>query len=286
MSYALWLAAISAVFVVLERLWPRRPDPGPWRRGIATDAFYVVFNGHFLGLVLVGLSAPLRDRFEAAARALGLAPTLHLDLAASLGAGAQFAIALVTIDLLKWAIHNLLHRVPWLWEVHKVHHSIEQMDWLGSMRFHFGEALVYDGLLYVPLALLGIRGEVLFALAVVGTAIGHFNHANLRWRIGPLRYLINSPEMHVWHHAQDLAPARNFGINLAVWDWLFGTAYLPSHDPPRLGFDGIDRFPTGPLGQALWPFRRWAGRGRHDRRNVAGDGPHLAADQRPTEPRP
>ena len=98
------------------------------------------------------------------------------------------------------------------------------MDWLGSMRFHFAEALIYDGLLYVPLAVLGFRGEVLFALAVVGTAIGHCNHANLRLRIGPLRDLINSPEMRVWHHAHpDAGPTdRNFGINLAIGDWLFG----------------------------------------------------------------
>jgi sterol desaturase/sphingolipid hydroxylase (fatty acid hydroxylase superfamily) len=258
MSYALWLAAISAAFVALERLWPRRPDPGPWRRGIAADAFYVVFNGHFLGLLLAGLTAPVRDRFEASARALGFAPTLHLDLASPLGGGAQFAIALIAIDLLKWAIHNLLHRVPWLWEVHKVHHSIERMDWLGSMRFHFGEALVYDGLLYVPLALLGFRGDVLFAFAVVGTVIGHFNHANLRWRIGPLRYVINSPEMHVWHHAHDVARTRNFGINLAVWDWIFGTAYLPVRSGRRCGPSDGGRAADGTMRATSRVVRRTA----------------------------
>jgi sterol desaturase/sphingolipid hydroxylase (fatty acid hydroxylase superfamily) len=258
MSYALWLIALSAAFVALERLWPRRPDQGLLRAGLATDAVYVVFNGHFLGVLLAALTTPVRGRFEAAATHLGAAPALHLSIAAPLNAGAQFAIALVGIDLLKWGIHNLLHRVPWLWEMHKVHHSIERMDWLGSMRFHFGEAIFYDALLYVPLAMLGFRGDVLFALAVVGTAIGHFNHANLRWRIGPLRYVINSPEMHIWHHARDGETLRNFGVNLAVWDWLFGTAWLPDHPPARLGFDGIEAFPRDPIGQTLWPLRRWA----------------------------
>ncbi|MEZ4391427.1 MAG: sterol desaturase family protein [Polyangiales bacterium] len=256
MSYALWLAAISAAFVVLERLAPRRPDPGALRPGVLTDAFYVVFNGHFLGLTLAVITVPAVRAVERAAASLGLASTLHARVAEGLSPLAQFALAFVLIDLLKWLIHNLLHRVPALWRFHQVHHSIERMDWLGSMRFHFAEALIYDGLLYVPLAVLGFRGEVLFALAVVGTAIGHFNHANLRVRIGPLRYLINSPEMHIWHHVHPDAgpPDRNFGINLAVWDWLFGTAYVPDHPPARLGFEGVERYPKNPLGQALRPM--------------------------------
>ena len=256
MSYALWLAAISAAFVALERVAPRRPDPGLLRPGIVTDLAYVVFNGHFLGVVLAALTAPVTRGFERLAASLGLASSLHARVAEGWSAAAQFVVALLAIDLLKWLIHNLLHRVPWLWEFHKVHHSIEHMDWLGSMRFHFAEALIYDGLLYVPLAILGFRGDVLFALAVVGTAIGHFNHANLRVHIGPLRYILNSPEMHVWHHTHpDAGPVdRNFGINLAIWDWLFGTAYVPEHAPSRLGFEGIETWPRGPVGQALRPF--------------------------------
>lgn len=256
MNYALWLAAISVAFAVIERLAPRRNDPGVLRPGLATDLAYVVFNGHFLGLALAGVTVPATQALEGWASAQGLSSTLHARLASGWSLTAQFVVALVVIDLLKWLVHNALHRVPWLWEFHKVHHSIEHMDWLGSMRFHFTEALFYDGALYVPLAVMGFDARVLFALAVVGTAIGHFNHANLRVRIGPLRYLINSPEMHVWHHAHpDAGPTdRNFAINLAVWDWLFGTAYAPDEDPSRLGFEGVETWPHDPLGQALRPF--------------------------------
>jgi sterol desaturase/sphingolipid hydroxylase (fatty acid hydroxylase superfamily) len=134
------------------------------------------------------------------------------------------------------------------------------MDFLGSLRFHFGEILVYKSLLYVPLALLGFDGTALFVIAVVSTAIGHFNHANLRVRMGPLKYVLNGPEMHVWHHAHPSAGPTdvNFAINLALWDWLFGTAYLPPEPgPPRaLGFEGIEAFPTDPVRQELWPASR------------------------------
>jgi hypothetical protein len=64
MSYPLWLAAISIAFVALERAAPRRPDPGLLRPGIVTDVADVVFNGHFLGLILAAATAPLSRGFE------------------------------------------------------------------------------------------------------------------------------------------------------------------------------------------------------------------------------
>jgi sterol desaturase/sphingolipid hydroxylase (fatty acid hydroxylase superfamily) len=93
------------------------------------------------------------------------------------------------------------------------------------------------------------------ALAVVSTVIGHMNHANVRLRFGPLAYIVNSPHMHLWHHVHESAGPmnRNFGINLAVWDWLFGTAYLPKEEPARLGFEGVESFPKTLVGELVWP---------------------------------
>jgi sterol desaturase/sphingolipid hydroxylase (fatty acid hydroxylase superfamily) len=263
-TYWVWLAGLSAVFVVLERLRPRDPTQRLVRPGLATDLAYAVLNGHWLGVGIAVAAAPLARALDALLEAGGL--SIHLGIAASWPWWAQLAIAFVAIDLAQWGIHNLLHRVPALWELHKVHHSIRHMDFWGSLRFHFGEAVVYKTLQYVPLAILGFDGGVLFAIAVVSTAIGHFNHANLRVRMGWLRYVLNGPEMHVWHHAHPSAGPTNvnFAINLAVWDWLFGTAYLPPVEgPPRaLGFEGVEDFPGDPVRQELWPLwqRRYARR--------------------------
>jgi sterol desaturase/sphingolipid hydroxylase (fatty acid hydroxylase superfamily) len=67
--------------------------------------------------------------------------------------------------------------------------------------------------------------------------------------LGPfMRKLFNSPEMHIWHHAYHLPKERkygvNFGLSLAIWDYIFGTDYIPydGRDIP-LGFPGLDRFP-------------------------------------------
>jgi sterol desaturase/sphingolipid hydroxylase (fatty acid hydroxylase superfamily) len=171
----------------------------------------------------------------------------------------QFLALLVTFDFSHWLIHNALHRVPLLWRFHQVHHSIEEMDWIGNWRFHWAEVVFYRSLLYVPAAFFGFSGFVMFWYGVLNTLIGHFAHSNLRFHIGPLKYVFNSPEMHIWHHAHpESGPIdRNFGITLSIWDWFFGTAHLPAaKNPARLGFAGIESYPRNIFGQWLAPFVR------------------------------
>ncbi len=91
-------------------------------------------------------------------------------------------------------------------------------------------------------------------------AIGHLNHANINLPLGPLKYILNSPQMHIWHHARHLPEARfgiNYGITLSLWDYLFGTAVIPGdgRDIP-LGFEEVDRYPHGFFSQMLQPFRK------------------------------
>ena len=256
MTYVYALAVISAIFVVLERLRPRYRDQPILRAGILTDVFYVVFNGHFLGLLLAKASKPAIAWFDGVLTSWNIRESFYYGLASQLPGWLQFIVALLVIDFVHWSIHNMLHRVPALWELHKVHHSIEHMDWLGSMRFHWSEVVIYKTLSYPVLAFLGFDGGVLLALAVVGTAIGHFNHSNMGVKIGPLKYLLNNPEMHIWHHTHpDCGPPMcNFGINLSVWDWIFGTAHVPDAPPAKLAFDDIDEFPHTAAGQLLHPL--------------------------------
>ena len=248
LSYYNWLAGLAVLFMGLERLWPRMAGQRLLRRGWWSDAAYIVFNSKYLGVLLGYVTVLWIGRLDA---------VMPPAWARAWPWWLQFAVLLVAVDFLKWCIHNLLHRVPWLWEFHKVHHSIVEMDWLGDWRFHWGEILVYNGLLYVPTALLGARGEVALAVGVFDTLIGHFAHANLSWRIGGLKYLINSPEMHLWHHNHpECGPVnRNFALTLSVWDWMFGTAHVPAHDPARLGFAGVEAFPAELPGQWLAPLR-------------------------------
>ncbi len=262
-GYPFWLLVVSIAVMALERLRPWRRSQRMLRPQFGQDLLWLFFNGHMAGVLVamatgrvLGWAAPGFERLEAV-RMIAAQP-LWL----------QFVVFFVLKDLMEWGVHNLLHRVPWLWEFHKVHHTIEELDWIGSFRFHWMEIVVYRGLTYAPLAILGVDGQVILAIAVVATLIGHLNHSNLDLTWGPLRYVLNSPRMHVWHHDRQWPAERsrgvNFGISLSLWDWLFGTAWWPSveerpeQQPERLGFPGLERFPrsfverlTSPLSK-LW----------------------------------
>ncbi len=255
-AYWFWLVAVSLLFVGLERIAPRDPAQKLARPGLVTDLVYIVMNGHVWGMVIAMLATPIADALDRLCASLGF--DLAQDWASSLPWGVQLAAAFVCTDFLQWCIHNLLHRVPWLWRFHRVHHSIRVMDFWGNFRFHVVESVVYKSLQYIPLALLGFDWSVLFVLAVISTVMGHFNHANLRVRMGPLRYVFNGPEMHIWHHVHaSHGPTNvNFAIGLSLWDWLFRTAYLPDQAPQALGFPGVETYPTDVVRQTLAPLTR------------------------------
>ena len=260
-SYLFWLLVVSIFCAAVERLRPWRAEQAMFRRQFGQDVFWLFFNGHFAGILVARVAAFVFARVTPViehARSIGLVATSP--------AWVQFLVFLVLKDLLEWGVHNLLHRVPWLWEFHKVHHSIEELDWIGNFRFHWMEIVVYQGLAYLPLMILGARDDVILAIAVVSTLVGFLNHANLNISWGPLRYLINSPRMHVWHHDLDWPADRpsgvNFGIVFSAWDWLFGTAHwpapdaLPEQQPREFGFHGMETFPRGLVGRLLYPLSR------------------------------
>ena len=259
-SYAMWLAIVSLLCLGLERIKPWRSGQAMWRPQLSQDLIWLVLNGHYFGIAIskasTYLGAQLAPDFFAALRRVEWLETWPL-LAQALG-------WFVVKDFCEWCVHNLLHRMPVLWRVHKLHHSIEHMDWIGNFRFHCGESVIYQTLTYLPLVVLGVDGPVLLAIAVLGTLIGHLNHSNLNLTWGPLRLLLNSPRMHIWHHASappsDRPYGCNFGICLSLWDWIFGTAHWPSQQlaptqqPVELGFSDIDTFPKSFLGRLAYPF--------------------------------
>lgn len=251
MDYLAWLLGISAAFVLLERLVPERPSQPFLRPQLGNDLFYLVFNGHVWALLTGAISGALAAWVQQRFPTHGLLSGRSFAL--------QFASFLLVSDLLQWCVHNLLHRVPFLWQFHKLHHSVKQMDFLANFRFHWMELVVYRTLLYLPLALLGGDPGPLFAVAVCATFWGHLNHSNLRLRLGPLARVLNSPRMHLWHHdlSDEGGSAKNFGIVLSLWDWLAGTAYWPRERAPgELGYPGERELPRDVLRQELFPLTR------------------------------
>lgn len=257
MTYLHWLLIASASFALLERLRPQRPAQPVLRRGLFKDFFYLVFNGHYYSVLMGGATLWVADRTRELLAGADLLPAAGLldDAPLWLAALAYFLAS----DFLQWCVHVLLHKIPPLWKLHQVHHSVVDMDWAGNFRFHWGELVVYRSLLYVPLLFLGGRLEALFPVWVFATFWGHFNHSNLRAELGPLGYLFNSPRMHMWHHDASVegGVSKNYGIVLSLWDWLFGTAYWPrDRAPERLGFEGLEELPEDLPRQLVWPLLR------------------------------
>ncbi len=258
-QYYVWLIGVSLLCFALERLSPWRREQKVLRPGFIQDLFWLVFNGHFLGMVLATFTGQTVLWFHQGLKSVGLPGPDTLQLVAAWPLWAQFFVLLVVKDFVEWNIHRLLHNVPWLWEFHKLHHSIRELDWIGNFRFHWGEILVYKTLGYVPLVILGVDWRVMLAIGVLWTLMLDINHANLPISWGPLRYLLNSPKMHVWHHDVELhgKGGQNFGQVLSVW--LFGTAYWPEDRemPKQLGFAGMENYPKSLIGRITYPASRW-----------------------------
>jgi sterol desaturase/sphingolipid hydroxylase (fatty acid hydroxylase superfamily) len=84
-----------------------------------------------------------------------------------------------------------------------------------------------------------------------------FIHSNIDVRLGWLQRVVNGPEMHRWHHSREYKGyGFNYATKLAVWDWLFGTAYLPAEKPPGYGLS--EAFPRGYFAQFVYAFRSFA----------------------------
>jgi sterol desaturase/sphingolipid hydroxylase (fatty acid hydroxylase superfamily) len=231
--YSIFLVVSGLAISLAERLWPRDASQRLVRQGFFLDLFYLFFNAEIVGAVVASLLA----------RSFPQQPILAWRESVGLGViglwpvWAQALVLLVVKDFLQYNIHRSMHRFGWLWRFHKTHHSSTQLDWLSNWRFHWVEIFVYQLVLYIPANMLGFSAEASYACAVISTTAGHFAHANLNVHLGPLNYLINSPELHTWHHVHpDHGPQdRNFAITFSLWDWLFGTAYWPAQLPARLG---------------------------------------------------
>jgi len=256
-NYLHWLVGITVAFVVLERLVPWRPGQPLLRPGWLRDLGFLALNGHVFGVLTAGVNGWLALEATRLLQQGGL--RLDASPVSSWPFWAQFAAFLLVSDFLQWCVHNLLHRVPWLWTFHKVHHSIHVMDFVGNFRFHWMEIVVYKAAQWLPLALLGASGAAAFWVAVFSTVWGDLNHANLDVGLGPLGRVLNNPRMHLWHHdaSDEGGVAKNFGVVFSVWDFLFGTAHWPrERSPARLGYPGDGEMPEGLLGELAWPITR------------------------------
>ncbi|QNM97402.1 sterol desaturase family protein [Chitinimonas koreensis] len=251
--FILDLLGSSLIFIFIEKLFPLRGEQPVFRAEWQTDLHHFIVNHMVVGFILLATNLLVHRLFGWAVHGGVQDWVKDLPFAVEL-----FLIVLVA-DLVQYWTHRAYHEVPLLWRLHAVHHSVKSMDWLAGSRQHILELLMTRTLVLAPIFVLGFSKEVIDAYIVVVGFQAVFNHSNVSVRLGPLRYLIVTPNFHHWHHSQDQeALDRNYAAHFAFLDYLFGTAVKSDRAwPTAYGVLG-DYVPNGFWKQFKFPFG-WKG---------------------------
>ncbi|WP_452601748.1 sterol desaturase family protein [Pontimicrobium sp. MEBiC06410] len=263
-NYFYGLIIISILVWGLEIIFPWRKKQSIFRKDFWLDTFYMFFNFFILNLIiLVALSDTTAALFNDLLQHIGLSiSNFQLFDVDNLPLGLGLFIFFIISDFTQWNTHRLLHRFEFLWNFHKVHHSVKEMGFAAHLRYHWMEPIVYKSMLYIPIAIIGgFDAQHVAIVHFFAITIGHINHANLGWDYGPLKYIFNNPKMHIWHHAKDLPKHVSYGVNygltLSIWDYLFKTNYIPHNGRDiELGFEGDETFPKDFVSQELYPLKK------------------------------
>jgi len=194
-----------------------------------------------LGLVFLN-SFVVRLLFPAAAVGMAAFTTEHgwgLFNYFEVPAGIAILASIVAMDFVIYLQHIMVHAVPALWRLHRVHHADVDFDVTTGARFHTLEIILSMLIKFATIVVLGPPVVAVVIFEVVLNATAMFNHSNIRIpkaidRI--VRLLIVTPDMHRVHHSvEDDEANSNFGFNLPWWDRLFGTY----RDQPRAGHEAM-----------------------------------------------
>lgn len=250
-NYFWFLTLLSIVVWGLELAFPWRKNQKAIRRDFWLDAFYMYFNFFIFASIVYVFYQLIADYWPFDMSKLAILDLSHLPHWLAL------VIFFILNDFVQWFTHVLLHRYNFLWNFHKVHHSVKEMGFAAHLRYHWMENILYKPLkTLVVLLIVGGEPNDAFIIHFISIVIGHLNHANIKITWGPLKYVLNNSVMHLWHHLKELPEERkkgvNFGISLSLWDYIFGTNYIPYESGDlKLGFKNDNKFPIDKLGKQL-----------------------------------
>ena len=155
-------------------------------------------------------------------------------------------LTIVALDLIIYLQHVMVHAVPALWRLHRMHHSDVDIDVTTGARFHPVEIVLSMVIKFASIVALGAPAVAVILFEVILNGTSMFNHSNVKIPPGldrVLRLFLVTPDMHRVHHSINSDEANcNFGFNLPWWDRLMETY----RDQPRDGHEGmtigLDRF--------------------------------------------
>lgn len=210
-------------FLTLMGLWellaPRKAPTISKAYRWVNNLSLIFFNGFVTKLIFPIVSTGMA--IVASNRGWGLFNIYELPLVVSV------VLFIVLMDLLIYFQHRLVHAVPLLWRLHKVHHADLDYDTSTGARFHTLEILFSMCIKLIAIALLGPAVIAVILFEVILNASAMFNHGNVKLPKmveNVLRLFIVTPDMHRVHHSvEDDELNSNFGFNISLWDRIFGT---------------------------------------------------------------
>jgi ornithine lipid hydroxylase len=227
-----WSVLVLSIGALLERVAPYDRRWGHLGQDTATDVTSAA--------VVIGLVDPaVKASMPVLAAALFAAHPGNDWPLASWPFVAQVAAAVLWIEFAKYWSHRAHHEVHALWWLHAMHHGSERLYWLNNFRFHPLNHVINTFLAMFPLIALGAPQDVLLAAVAFTQPVLMLQHLNADTRSGWLNRILNTNELHRWHHSAEPREANtNFGSSLVLWDQVFGTYRPQPGRPARIGLFG------------------------------------------------
>ncbi|WP_428818578.1 sterol desaturase family protein [Microbulbifer sp. MCCC 1A16149] len=237
-----------AVFMTLEKLFPKYRNQVILRDEWGLDLFYFCFNHLMISAILI------YGNYHASHFHWAVSESVQ-QAVQSVPLLLQVGLIIICADFVLYWEHRLYHEVRVLWPIHAVHHSVEQMDWLAGSRGHFVQVFSERAMVMVPLYLLGADQSALDIYVAFAALQAVLIHCNVEIPFGPLKYLLVTPQFHHWHHSSE-KPAidTNYSAHTVLFDRLFNTYHMPDkHWPAEYGT--TVRLPRSFLGQLVHPLK-------------------------------
>lgn len=236
------------LMIVLEWMLPARDAWKPRWGDVKTDLKFLVFvHLAFAEALAATVASLLVHRF-------GTTGPLAAPWIQALSPWVQVALIIVAADFLRYWQHRAMHRVPMLWRLHALHHSVEKLYMLNALRLHPLEVALQYGVFTLPFMLLGMDQKALAFGLVIHATMSSVAHTNIDFRFGILNRLLSTPALHRWHHSRVRSESNaNFSPIFCLWDMVLGTYHLPKGvDVKDLGLRDT-AYPAGFLAQMKAP---------------------------------
>jgi sterol desaturase/sphingolipid hydroxylase (fatty acid hydroxylase superfamily) len=168
----------------------------------------------------------------------------------------EFILYILIFDFISYTGHLLLHKIPFLWNFHKLHHSITTLNPISAFRHSVYEKAYYSFYFALLTSVFSVDKKVYLSAILVTFGACILQHSRVKISfLSFMSYLFITPKNHMYHHSKTnfLNSGQNFGFIFVFWDKLFRTFYIEDHDDIELGVND-EKFPESFTKRFTYPL--------------------------------